>query len=71
MILSHFLGANYVYTQRYMQKSNRTKNDKVKSKVVISQGRRRIFKSGPAEEVIECRRHEMGESTRGGHSPSR
>ena len=30
------------------------------------QGRRRIFKSGPAEEIIECRRHERGESTRGG-----
>ena len=24
------------------------------------QGRRRIFKSGPAEEIIECRRHESG-----------
>ena len=29
------------------------------------QGRRRIFKSGPAKEIIECRRHERGESTRG------
>ena len=29
-------------------------------------GRRRVFKSGPAEEIIECRRHERGESTRGG-----
>ena len=28
------------------------------------QGRRRVFKSGPAEEAVECRRHEMGESTR-------
>ena len=40
MILSHFLGANYVYTQCYTQKtlrkSNRTRNDQVKSKVVIS-----------------------------------
>ena len=34
------------------------------------QGRRRVFKSGPAEEAIECRRHESGESTRGDHSPS-
>ena len=33
------------------------------------QGRRRVFKSGPAEEAIECRRHEMGESTRGGLFP--
>ena len=24
------------------------------------QGRRRVFKSGPAEEIIECRRHERG-----------
>ena len=24
------------------------------------QGRRRVFKSGPAEEAIECRRHERG-----------
>ena len=24
------------------------------------QGRRRLFKSGPAEEAIECRRHERG-----------
>ena len=30
------------------------------------QGRRRIFKSGPAEEIIECLRHERGESRRGG-----
>ena len=30
------------------------------------QGRRRVFKSGPAEEIIECRRHNKGESTRGG-----
>ena len=29
------------------------------------QGRRRVFESGPAEEIIECRRHERGESTRG------
>ena len=30
------------------------------------QGRRRVFNSGPAEETIECRRDEKGESTRGG-----
>ena len=30
------------------------------------QGRRRLYKSGPAEEAIECRRQEMGVSTRGG-----
>ena len=30
------------------------------------QGRRRVFQSGPAEEAIECRRHERGESTRVG-----
>ena len=30
------------------------------------QGRRRLFKSGPAEEAIECRRHERGD-----YSPSR
>ena len=34
------------------------------------QGRRRVFKSGPVEEIIECRRHERGESTIGG-LPSR
>ena len=34
------------------------------------QGRRRVFKSGPAEEAIECRGHERGESTRGGLFPS-
>ena len=33
------------------------------------QGRRRVFKSGPAEEAIECRSHERGESTRVGLSP--
>ena len=33
------------------------------------QGRRRLLKSGPAEEVIECRRHERGKSTRGGTIP--
>ena len=32
------------------------------------QGHRRVFKSGPAEEIIECRRHERRESTRGGLS---
>ena len=35
-----------------------------------AQGRRRVFKSGPAEEAIECRGHERGESTRGGLFPS-
>ena len=30
-----------------------------------TQGRRPVFKSGPAEEAIKCRRHERGESTRG------
>ena len=30
------------------------------------QGRRRVFKSGPAEEIIECRRHERRQNTRGG-----
>ena len=33
------------------------------------QGRRRVFKSGPAEEIIECRRHEWGRA-REGDSPS-
>ena len=35
-----------------------------------NQGRRRVFKSGPAEEIIECRRHEWGRA-REGDSPSR
>ena len=30
------------------------------------QGRRRVFKSGPAEEIIECRQHKRWERTRGG-----
>ena len=34
------------------------------------QGRRRVFKSGPAEEIIECRWHERGRA-REGDSPSR
>ena len=34
-----------------------------------NQGRRRVFKSGPAEEPIECWRHERGEGTRGGIIP--
>ena len=29
------------------------------------QGRRRVFKSGPAEETIECRRHEKGGARKG------
>ena len=33
------------------------------------QGRRRVLKSGPAEEIIEWRRHQRGESTRGGPPP--
>ena len=32
-------------------------------------GRRRIFKSGPAEETIESRNHDKAESTRGGLFP--
>ena len=35
------------------------------------QGRRRVFKSGPAEEDIECRRHERGRAREGDYSPSR
>ena len=34
----------------------------------MSQGRRRVFKSGPAEEATECRRHERG-IIEGGLSP--
>ena len=34
--------------------------------IATAQGRRRVFKSSPAEETIKCRRHEKGESTRGG-----
>ena len=34
------------------------------------QGRRCVFKSGPAEETFECRRHEREESTRGGIIPA-
>ena len=35
--------------------------------MIMNQGRRRVFKSGPAEEIIECRRHhaEGGEHERG------
>ena len=35
----------------------------------ITQGRRRIFKSGPAVEAVECRRHMRGGSTIGGLLP--
>ena len=34
------------------------------------QGRRRIFKSGPAEEAIEYRRHERGRAREGDYFPS-
>ena len=34
-----------------------------------TQGRRRVFKSGPAEEIIECRRHERGRAQEGGPNP--
>ena len=37
--------------------------------LIVSQGCRRVFKSGAAEEAIECRRHERGYSTRGGIIP--
>ena len=36
---------------------------------VLIQGCHSIFKSGPAEEANECRRHERGESMRGGLFP--
>ena len=35
------------------------------------QGRRRVFKSGPAEEAIECRRHERVRAREGDYPPSR
>ena len=38
--------------------------------ITIIQGRRRVLKSGPAEEIIECRRHERGRA-RERDSPSR
>ena len=34
------------------------------------QSRRRVFKSGLAEEAIECQRHERGRAREGDHSPS-
>ena len=34
-------------------------------RAVIEQGRRHVFKSGPAEEAIECRRHERGRAREG------
>ena len=37
--------------------------------VSSKQGRRRVFKSGLAEEIIECRQHEWGRA-REGDSPS-
>ena len=37
----------------------------------LRQGRRHVLKSGPAEDMFECRRHEWGASTRGGFPPSR
>ena len=39
-------------------------------KYKFTQTRRRVVESGPAEVSGECRRHERGESTRGGISPS-
>ena len=48
-----------------IQKSSRDFINEKDSK----QGRRRVLKSGPAEEIIECRRHERGKSTRGGEHP--
>ena len=35
------------------------------------QGRRRLLKSGPAEEAIECRRHDRGRAREGEYSHSR
>ena len=35
------------------------------------QGRRRVFKSGPTEEAIECRRQERGRAREGDYSPTR
>ena len=35
------------------------------------QGRRRVLKSGPAEEIIECRRHERGGGGGGGGESAR
>ena len=34
------------------------------------QGRRRVFKIGPAEKVIEVRRHKRGRAREGDYSPS-
>ena len=46
----------------------RSKNP-VKSRYFMHQGRRRVLKSGPAEEIIECRRHERGRAREGDPSP--
>ena len=35
----------------------------------LLQGRRRVLKSGPAEEIIECRRHERGRTREWDPSP--
>ena len=37
--------------------------------MLLEQGRRRVFKSGPAEEAIECRRHERGRAREGDYFP--
>ena len=41
-----------------------------KSRVVYQQGRRRVLKSVPVEDMVECRRHKRGRAQRG-LAPSR
>ena len=38
--------------------------------IIVRQGRHRVLKSGPAEEIIECRRHKRGRAQEG-DPPSR
>ena len=41
----------------------------IQTKTLDKQGRRRVFKSGAAEEAIECRRHEGGRAREGDYPP--
>ena len=49
-----FSPSKFVYFNENMHYCNRLGHD------ITYQGRRRVLKSGPAGEIIECQRHERG-----------
>ena len=64
LVISLRIPSKHVVKSGHYRPASKTPSERRFAGGPIVQGRRRVFKSGPAEEIIECRRHERGESTR-------